>query len=533
MDFDRAKHLIKERISLEEIVSGYTNLVHSGSKLKGLSPFSNEKTPSFFVDPIENFYYCFSTNKGGDLFSFVQEMEGVDFKEALKILAEKAGVDLKDNGENTRNTTKLYDILERVKNIYIKDLTEKNIKYLNDRGLSEETIKKWEVGFAKDTWNNICNEKLEEIKDYELASICILKEKSTYDRFRDRIMFPFFDDNNRVIGFSGRALKNDIGAKYINSSESPIFNKSTFLFGLNFAKKEIRKNDFSIITEGQFDTILIHQAGYPVAVATSGTSVTKEHLLKLQRLSKRIIIAFDGDVAGSKATIKVINLAFSIGMDVKVVWFEDNKDPADLILEDKSKFNEKIKNSLPALEFLMKYVVKTYGEKEEQKIRGVNEIILPSILNIEDPILKDHSLNIISDFLNISKDAVKEKLEKIKPNIVPETNKLYRKKDFFDNNTFEDFNLTKKGDLEKQIKNRKKEIELILLFLQNKDIKINTEVLNKILEYEALNLDDDNSAKLEYAVNEYKDLKTEEVLDGFYKQCEIFLGDLKKERIAN
>ena len=427
MNFDNVKQTVRDATDFADVVSQYTTLKPAGKRMKGLSPFTNEKTPSFFVDPEAGIYYCFSTNKGGDMFTFVQEMEGVSFREALKILADRAGITIDTHGASSpkHDYTNLYHILESTSRVFEKNINTNVKKYLSDRGITEEMIKRWGIGYAPDAWNTLCTPQTPNLDEYVQAGICIKKESNVYDRFRGRVIFPFYDTRNRIIGFSGREYPGKTGAKYINSPESPLFNKSNFLYGLHLAKQYIRKYDFSILTEGPVDAIMAHKAGYYVAVATSGTAVTIEHIQQLQRLSNRLLIAFDGDIAGTRAALRVITMALSEGMDVKIVPIPDGTDPADMILEDAEQFRTEVKRARPVIPFMQEYIKKTYGETSEDILRGVKEEMLPIIARIQDSLMREHAINETAAFCSLSKEVIKENVDQVHSTI---TDSGYRRK---------------------------------------------------------------------------------------------------------
>ncbi len=411
MDSNTVKESVREATDMVSLVSQYTTLQSAGRRMKGLSPFSNEKTPSFFVDPEGGVYYCFSTQKGGDVFSFVQEMEGVDFREALKILAEKAGIDITAGHTPKQHTASLYHVLEHAAALYREQMSDDVVSHLTTRGISAASIKQWGIGYAPDAWHTICTPQTAHMENHIQTGMCIRKEKNIYDRFRDRIVFPFHDTQHRVIGFSGREYKKETGAKYINSPESPLFHKSTFLYGLHTAKQHIRRNNFSILTEGVIDTVMVHQAGYPVAVASSGTAVTQNHLRQLQRLSNRLLIALDSDGAGVRATLRVITLAFSIGMDVKVVVLPESMDPADIIARDPREFKAAVKDAMPSVAFIFKHITDTYGKLPEDTLRGVKEELIPIIVHIQDPLIRDRTIQETASFCSVSREAIEESVQ--------------------------------------------------------------------------------------------------------------------------
>jgi DNA primase len=337
---------IKSKIDIVSLVGSYIKLDKAGTNFKGKCPFHNEKTPSFFVSPDRGSYYCFGCQAKGDIFTFVQEFEGLDFIGSLKILADKAGVTLEqyDRGEKTEKE-RLHNVLEQAVFFYEKKLSENKqaLDYLFGRGVTEETLKNFRIGFAPLEWRELY-EYLKErgVTEKDMFEVGLIKkpgdtarEKSPYDTFRGRIVFPISDSSGRIVGFSGRILVPDEKSpKYLNSPETSLFNKSEILFGLDKAKKDIRLKDYSILVEGQMDIVMLHQAGITNTVASSGTALTENHLVKLRRLSNRIIMAYDGDSAGFSASNRSAQIALSLGMELKIAEMPTGKDPADLAKDD-------------------------------------------------------------------------------------------------------------------------------------------------------------------------------------------------------
>lgn len=409
---------IKERVSIVDVVSPYVELHKAGKNYKGKSPFTSERTPSFFVSPDRNMYYCFSTSKGGDIFTFVQEMEGVDFKGALKILAEKAGIELVPEDPKKRSERdQLYTIMEAATVFYQSKLRGHTAagEYIKKRGVQSETARLWRLGYAPGPpeagWRELATHL--EQSNYVaamllLAGLCKKSEqgKEPYDVFRDRIMFPICDPSGRVIAFSGRLLSKDSEApKYVNSPDTPLFNKSEALFGYDKAKQGIRKFDFSLIVEGQFDVVLAHQAGYTNAVAVSGTSLTPHHVALLQRLSNRVVLALDADRAGIAAVKRAADVMLVRGMDVKVAKLPAGKDPADLVEESPKEFKALIGKSTHVIEFLLAVLKANAKDERSFKLTAQDEII-PYVLRIQNHIDRDHFEQVVADALHTTKDAV-------------------------------------------------------------------------------------------------------------------------------
>jgi len=413
---------IKERLNIVDLLGTYIKLEKAGKNMKACCPFHNEKTPSFFVSPERDSYYCFGCNAKGDIFTFVQEFEGLDFFGALKLLAERTGVELVRENIGMKNEKEaIFNALEAATQFFESNLpkSQSAIKYLEKRGLTEKTIKDWRIGFVADDWRTLYDYlSARKFSDSEIEQAGLIKrnEKSFYDRFRGRIMFPIRDSAGRVVGFSGRILPEaDDGkaAKYLNSPETAVFNKSRLLYGFDLAKLAIKKLDYSVIVEGQMDIIMCHQAGFQNVVATSGTALTPEHLVLLKRISNRVIMAFDADKAGFNAATKAWQLALSLGMEVKIAEFKDGKDPAEVILNDKEKFKEALKDSMHIVDF---YLAKILSEKLDERKTGaeVREKILPFLVLIESNIEKSHWVKKINEKTGIKEDAIWEDLKKIK-----------------------------------------------------------------------------------------------------------------------
>lgn len=409
---------IKERLSIEEVVSSYIKLEKTGINFKTRCPFHNEKTPSFFVSPDRGSFYCFGCNKGGDIFTFIQEIENVSFLDALKILADKAGLDISkykiiNNEKITENNKNvLYEILEKATLFFQKRLEEnqETKKYLKNRGINEESIKKFRIGFAKNEWHELLDFLKKE--GYSESSILktglIVKNENDrlYDRFRDRIIFPIFDEKGKVVAYSARILKEKKDEpKYINSPETELFNKSKILYGFNFAKQIIRKHDFAILVEGQIDVIMTHQIGYTNTVASSGTSFTEEQLKLIKRYTKNLLISFDADNAGVKSSKKVWELALQNEMEVKVIPIEGKKDPAELIFQKPDDWKKIVKNSQHIIEYLSEHIYKNFSDIRKRQ-KEVQIEIYPYLRNIRSYTDKSYFIEKLSDLFDINKDAI-------------------------------------------------------------------------------------------------------------------------------
>lgn len=432
---------IKDRLSIIDVVSSYVELHQAGKSFKGKSPFTNEKTPSFHVSAERGMYYCFSSSQGGDMFTFIEKMEGVDFKGALKILAEKAGVELvPEDPEKRSERDTLYSIMDEAAKFAAGELGrhEDADKYLKDRGVKSETISKWRIGYVPGPPKNGWRHMREHLKglgysDDLLAKAGLVKlageGKEPYDVFRDRIMFPLFDASGRVVAFSGRVLSKDTEApKYVNSPETALFSKSEVLYGYDKAKEGIRKYDFSLIVEGQFDVVMSHQAGYNNAVAVSGTALTPHHVGLLQRLSNRVVLALDADRAGIAAVKRAADIMLSRGIDLKVAELPEGSDPADLVQESADKLKKVIGGSMHVIEFLLHVLRKETKDERSFKLKARDEIV-PYLLKIESHIDREHFMGVVAEALNTTTDAISLEVARLSDKRdISQTNKPVDKK---------------------------------------------------------------------------------------------------------
>ncbi|MBI3888463.1 DNA primase [Candidatus Nomurabacteria bacterium] len=563
---------IKERLSIEEVVSSYIKLERAGSNLKARCPFHNEKTPSFFVSVDRGTYYCFGCGASGDIFTFVEEFEGLDFKGALRLLADRAGVQLEvyslEMKEAESEKEKLYRVMEEATKFFENNLVNNQevLEYLKNRGLNDKSIKDFRIGFALLDWHKLFEHlKSKNFSDKIMERAGLVKDnamKAWYDRFRGRIMFPISDSSGRVIAFSGRIFVDDgKSAKYLNSPETPIFSKNAVLFGIDKAKDSIRKNNFSILVEGQMDLILSHQAGYKNTVSTSGTAladstVSKEHVVSnlglIRRLSGNIVLSFDADKAGANATIRAGKIALSLGMDVKVVEMPEGVDPADLISKNGVEaWKEAIKNSKHIIEFLLKKVLKNCKGDMRKAGREIKVVILPFVNALESSIEKAYFVKKISDLSGIKESALQDdlknieqeqKYEKDEIKVAGEAlNKLYRK-DYIERKLLGialwqqsvaepivDFKkiLEKLGEIDKKFENIKEDLifEAEVFYSNNEDLK-------KSVNEMFLNLEEENiNEELNKKMMELRQTKEEETGKRILK--EISELNKKKENIKN
>ncbi len=443
---------IKERLPINEVVGQYVKLEKSGASYKAKCPFHNEKSASFFVSPDRGGYYCFGCGAKGDIFTFVEQFEGLDFRGALKVLAERAGVQLtfdkKADGERDRlfqiveDATKFFEGQLGAQSAQAKEVQE----YLKKRGIADTTRVEFRIGWApegwshlrdylkKKGWNDLIMEKAGLIKRKENkdngdvntrmhASDANKTSDNYYDRFRGRVMFPISDSSGRVIAFSGRILKDDgKSAKYLNSPDTPLFDKSLVLYGLDKAKSDIRRMNYTIMVEGQMDLVMSHQAGIKNTVASSGTALTDEsfsetgaisNLGLVRRLSPNVIIAFDSDSAGRKAAMRASGIALSMGMDVKIADLVGGKDPADLVLHNPEDWKQALRAAKPIIEFELGNVMRDIPDPRKLP-RALRERVFPFLARIESRMDQAHFVKMISDKTNIVETAIWDDLKNVK-----------------------------------------------------------------------------------------------------------------------
>ncbi len=433
---------IKARIPIEELIGSYVKVEKSGKSYKARCPFHNEKTASFFISPDRGGYYCFGCGAKGDIFSFVEQFEGLDFKGALKILAERAGIPLVYDQKTDSERDQLFKITEEVAKYFEEQfLKSKEAQdYIKGRGIKPETRQSFRIGWAPDGWKNLLNhlkkkgwnenviEKAGFIKTRGDTSVVASAPTTSryYDRFRGRVIFPITDSSGRVVAFTGRILHDDgKSAKYLNSPETPIFTKSQILFGLDKAKNEIKRLNYSILVEGQMDLVLSHQVGVKNTVAASGTALT-DHVLDetgvvsnlgmVRRLSPNMIIALDSDKAGRTATMRAVAAtALGMGMSVKIADASADghggKDPADLIVQDPEIWKNVLKNSKHVIEFELTNIMRDVSDARLFG-RAIRDRLFPFLSKIDSDMDKAYYLKIIAEKAKLNEQSVWDDLRK-------------------------------------------------------------------------------------------------------------------------
>ncbi len=422
---------IKERLGIADVVGAYLKLEKAGGNYKARCPFHNEKTPSFFLSPARSSYYCFGCGAKGDIFTFVQEFEGLDFVGALKVLAQKAGVELtKEDPKMRSERQRLFLCLESATIFFQRTLYENAqykavVEYLTGRGLTKDTIKEWRIGYAPDAWQMLSDYlKSKRFSEQDLAKVGLTKPREEkdghYDRFRGRIMFPLFDSSGRVIGFSGRIFGPDDGksAKYLNSPETELFKKSEMLYGFHKAKQGIREKGYSILVEGQMDMLMSQQAGFTNTVAVSGTALTVQHLEMLRRLSERVVMSFDPDGAGVRAALRGAEMAIGLGMEVRVAELPKGEDPALFILNHPEKWRETVeKKAIHVVEFVTNHLLSQQLDPRALA-KEVGAKVLPFIVRMQSSMERSHFVSMIYKKTGIKEEAIWEdlkRLEKVLP----------------------------------------------------------------------------------------------------------------------
>ncbi len=418
---------IKDRLSIVDVVSQYVKLERAGASTRARCPFHAERTPSFHVSPDRGTYHCFGCGVGGDIFSFIEAIEGLDFKGALKVLAEKAGVETSYEKPEARDARdRLFELLETATIFYSSRLNDAAKTYLKDRGLTDGTVSNFRVGWAGDSWSEASEYfKSKKFTDNEIIEAGLAKKSERgglTDKFRNRIMFPIGDPAGRIVGFSGRIFGEHASPeapKYLNSPETPLFHKSRILYGFDKAKQSIRKHNFAILVEGQMDLLASHEAGWGNTVAVSGTAFTPEHVTLVKRMTENLVIALDADQAGIKAAGKAARAVLQGGMNVKVAQLPTGSDPADLILkEGVEAWRAAIRDSKDIITFLLD-VLYAHAPERDKFRRNVEAVVLPFLGDVQSPIAREQYVREIARRLNVSEGAVSEAFSNVPRTPVP------------------------------------------------------------------------------------------------------------------
>lgn len=413
---------IKNRLDIVEYVGKYVQLKNTGRNFKGLCPFHTEKTPSFIVSPDKQIWHCFGCNEGGDIISFAEKMEGMDFAEALRMLAERAGVKLPEriNATKKSDNDKYYAINEEACSYYQKELHSESGKrvlaYLKSRYFSDETIKNFRFGYSPakgDVLTKHLNLLGYQNADLIKSGISINKNGRVIDMFRNRLMIPIMNQSGKVVAFTARVLDDSL-PKYINTPESPVYHKSDVLFGFDKAKEAARKQDHLILVEGNMDMVASYQAGIKNVVAVSGTALTENQLNLIKRFTKNVKISFDVDMAGINAAKRAIELAMEKGFNIKVIEVPEGKDPADLVKNDPKKWILACKKAKYVIDYIFDSTFDKHNLNNILEKKQATKELLAVVSKLPDPVEKEHYLNILAQRVGVSMQALVDALAKAK-----------------------------------------------------------------------------------------------------------------------
>lgn len=422
------KDLIKEKINIIDLISEYLPLKKAGVNFKTPCPFHNEKTPSFVVSPERQIWHCFGCQKGGDIFTFLMEKEGMEFKEALEVLAKKAGVILQRKGEsgNGKETKdRLFEINLKAQEFFHYILTKhtlgkKALEYLKDRGVNDVSIEEFGLGYAPNSWDSLTKFLLKRgfsISEIIISGLGVESKNGCYDRFRGRITFPMVDGKGKLRGFSGRVILSG-EPKYINSPQTPIFDKGNLLFGMNLAKSDIRQKKEAILVEGEMDVIMSHQSGFKQVVASKGTALTEAQIDLLKKYTDTITLCFDMDLAGDSASRRGIEIAEKAKMNIKVMRLEGGKDAAEVIKIDPAILDIAIKNAEPIYDYYLQSVQSRYDLKKPSSLRLIGEELIPIWAKISDDLVRDRYIQRLANLIHSDENVLRASVEKAKNGII-------------------------------------------------------------------------------------------------------------------
>ena len=427
-----AKEEIRSRLNIEDVIGEYVQLRRAGRNFKGLSPFSNEKTPSFMVSPDKHIWHDFSSNKGGDVFSFVMEVEGIDFRAAMELLARKAGVDLsqyehKGDQELSRKKERLYKLLDSAVNFYQHSMirSQQALEYVfKRRKLTKQVVGQFRIGYAPTAETALLQFLLKKgykERDVREAGLLAGRGNRPRDMFRGRMMVPLADGQGRTVGFTARLIADEPNApKYINTPQTLLYDKGRQVFGLHLAKEAIRTAGYVVIVEGNLDVVASHQAGVAQVVATAGTAMTEAHLRSLSRLTGAIRLAFDQDAAGLAATERAIGVASKLGLQLGIVSVPDGfKDPDELIQSDPAKWLQTIERPADAMEWLIGQYAQKFDLTTAEGKRRTTTKALEIIAQLTDPVEQEHYLRRLAERTNTTLEAVTAKLRGTTPEVTP------------------------------------------------------------------------------------------------------------------
>ncbi len=418
---------VKQKTDIAEIIGQYATLKKAGKNLTALCPFHSEKHPSFFVYPEQQSWHCFGAcNTGGDVLSFIMRKESMDFGEALRLLADRAGVVLPTysaRAEEKEEKEEFYKINEAAA-VYYNNLlinspgAEKAREYVENRGFSSQTVSDFQLGFSLDSWEEL--KKYLTDKGYSeenmLSAGLIIQsdDGKTHDRFRGKLMFPIRDSRGRTLGFGARVLDDSL-PKYVNSPQSPVFDKSSILYGIDRAASAIRKQDTAIIMEGYMDVITAHQNGINNAIASMGTAVTESQVNTLKRLSKNLVLALDADAAGEEAMLRGVSYENILNAEIRVVMMPEGKDPDDIIKKDVKSWGELVDKAVPIVDYTFDMVTAKLDLTTARDKSLAVDRLLPIVAEIKDPIRQAHYMQKLAGLVKVDVNTLEAALKRLKP----------------------------------------------------------------------------------------------------------------------
>ena len=437
------KQELKSRTDIVDVISSYVHLKRTGRNMQGLCPFHNEDTPSFSVSPEKNMFHCFGCKASGDVITFIMRIENIEYLEAIRLLAQRAGLEIPESSARDEGISKLknriYEANREAARFYNQQLYTpqgaKALKYLYGRGLTDTSIRHFGLGYSPSSRFELLNHlKGKGFKEDELVKANLANTskngRGCYDSFSDRVMFPIIDLRGNVIAFGGRVMAADIQPKYLNTSDTPVFSKKNNIYALNFAKKKIR-NDRIILVEGYMDVIAMHNAGFEETVATLGTALTKEQAKIISRYCKEIVICYDSDNAGQQATERAIDIFRSVGLNIKILTVPNGKDPDEFMKtygdEGHSRFSYLLSKCGNDIEYRINKLRSKYNTDDtEQKVQFLTECA-KLFASIENTIERDAYIQRLSDECLIERNAVYEQVQKYVNNNKTEEKKQYKR----------------------------------------------------------------------------------------------------------
>jgi DNA primase len=417
---------VKQRTDIVEVIGREVTLVKAGRTFKGLCPFHSEKNPSFYVYPEQQSWHCFGCNSGGDVFSFIMKKQNIEFGEALRQLAQKAGVVIPtkfEPGMESKEKQRLYDVNQAAAqyfhNLLLNSPAGKKAQgYIAKRGFTEETVKEFQLGYSANSWEELKKYLLE--RDYtekemlDAGLIIEAEDKKSHDRFRDKLMFPILDVRGRVTGFGGRALDDSL-PKYTNSPQTPLFDKSGTLYGINLAKDAVREQDTAVIVEGYMDVITAHQNGFNNAVASMGTAVTERQVTILKRLTRNLSLALDADAAGEEAMLRTVGYENSLDAEIKVIILPEGKDPDDVIKEDSENWRKLVAAAVPIVDYTFDMATAGLDLNTARGKALARDRLLPIVGEIKDNVRRAHYLQKLAGLLRVSERDLEADLARLRP----------------------------------------------------------------------------------------------------------------------